>query len=69
MSESLKPGDHVSWNTPQGQTTGRVARVATGTTKIKGHVAKAKPGDPQLIVQSDSSGKEAAHHPEALKRV
>ncbi len=38
MSETdFKVGDHVSWRTSQGETTGKVRRKLTAPTSIKGH--------------------------------
>ena len=61
-------GDHVKWDTPQGETEGEVEKKLTAPTKIKGHEVKASPGNPEYLVKSDKSGKEAAHKPEALKK-
>jgi len=63
-----KAGDAVRWDTPQGETTGKVVRKLTGETKIKGHVAKPTPEAPQFLVRSDKSGAEAAHRPAELKK-
>lgn len=68
MSEKFKKGDKVKWETSQGETEGKVVRKQTSKTKIKGHTVKAAKGDPQFIVESDKSGKRAAHKPEALKK-
>ncbi|MCQ4632455.1 DUF2945 domain-containing protein [Shinella sp. CPCC 100929] len=68
MSESFNKGDKVKWETSQGETEGKVVRKQTGETKIKDHTVKATKGDPQFIVESDKSGKRAAHKPEALKK-
>lgn len=67
MAQDPKPGDMVAWNTSQGETQGKVVRKQTSETAIKGHKVAASPDDPQYIVKSDKSGKEAAHKPEALK--
>ena len=63
MAKELKPGDRVQWNTPQGKTTGRVKKKLTSAKKIKGHVAKASKKNPEYLVQSERSGKQAAHKP------
>jgi hypothetical protein len=63
-----KAGDKVSWDTPQGETTGKVVRKLTRATRIKGHVAKPTPDDPQFLVKSDKTGAEAAHKPAELKK-
>ncbi|KAA0968889.1 DUF2945 domain-containing protein [Aureimonas fodinaquatilis] len=68
MTDTLKKGDKVSWNTSQGKTEGKVVKKQTSDTKIKGHVVKASKDDPQVIVQSSKSGKKAAHKPDALKK-
>ena len=68
MTKNLKSGDHVKWDTPQGETTGTVVKKETGTTKAGGHTAKASKDDPQYRVKSDKSGKEAVHKPDALKK-
>jgi hypothetical protein len=68
MAKPLKPGDHVAWNTSQGETTGTVERKLTGKTMIKRHHVAASPDHPEHLVRSDKSGAEAAHRPEALKK-
>ena len=68
MTKSLKAGDKVKWDTPQGETSGTVVKKETGTTKAGGHTAKATKDDPQYRVKSDKSGKEAVHKPDALKK-
>lgn len=66
MSESFKKGDSVKWNTPQGETTGKVEKKLASPTKIKGHSVAASEDNPEYLVKSDKSGQEAAHKPEAL---
>lgn len=68
MGEKLRKGDKVSWNTSQGETVGSVVKKQTAPTKIKGHEVKASKSDPQYIVESEKSGKRAAHKPEQLRR-
>ncbi len=63
----FKPGDRVQWNTAQGKTTGTVKKKLTDTTEIEGHTAKATESDPQYLVESESTGSEAAHKPDALE--
>lgn len=69
MSEPIKAGDHVRWNTSQGETTGRVVKKALKPTKIKGHKVAASKDNPEFLVKSDKSGALAAHKPDALKKV
>ncbi len=68
MPDALKKGDHVSWNTPQGETKGTVEKKLTSDTQIKGHKVSASKEKPEYLVKSDKSGKEAAHKPAELKK-
>lgn len=68
MTKTFKSGDHVKWDTPQGETSGTVVKKETGTTKAGGHTAKATKEDPQYRVKSDKSGKEAVHKPDELRK-
>ena len=67
MAESLKPGDRVEWNTPQGKTRGKVKKKLTAPRKIKGHTVRATKKNPEYLVASEKSGKPAAHKPAQLK--
>ena len=69
MARTLKPGEQVTWDTPQGKTRGKVEKKLTSKTKIKGHVAKPSKQEPQYLVRSDKSGGEAVHRPEALEKL
>jgi hypothetical protein len=68
MVKSLKKRDKVEWDTSQGETHGTVIRKQTSETKIKGHKVAASKESPQYIVQSDKSGKKAAHTPDELRK-
>jgi hypothetical protein len=68
MTKSLKKGDHVVWNTSQGETHGVVVKKTTSQSHIKGHKVAASKEHPEYIVQSDKSGDQAAHKPSALKK-
>jgi hypothetical protein len=68
MSKDLKTGDKVSWNTSQGETAGKIVKKQTTRTKIKEHEVKASKSDPQYIVESEKSGKRAAHRPDQLHK-
>lgn len=69
MTDNLKKGDAVEWNTPQGKTHGTVKQKLTKPTEIKGHHVAASPENPEYLVESDKTGKEAAHKAESLKPV
>jgi Hypervirulence associated proteins TUDOR domain len=71
--QSFSKGDRVAWDTPQGKTTGRVVEKLTGDQRVrnpgqKGTKVAASEDDPRYVVESDKTGKRAAHRPEALKR-
>ena len=68
MATSLKKGDAVRWDSSQGEVRGKVEKKLTKETRIKGHVAKASPEEPQYLVKSDKTGAVAAHRPEELKK-
>ena len=67
MAGDLKKGDEVRWSSHGGTAHGVVEKKQTSDTKIKRHVVRASPDDPQYIVRSDNGGK-AAHKREALKK-
>jgi hypothetical protein len=69
MTRTFKTHDHVSWNTPQGETTGRVTRIITQRTTLDGHTVAASPSEPHYEVQSDKSGKRAVHLGSALRHL
>jgi hypothetical protein len=65
----FKKGDKVGWNSSGGHSTGHVEKKVTSATKVGGHTAKATNDDPQYLVKSDKSGKEAVHKPTELKKM
>jgi hypothetical protein len=68
MAKDLKKGDKVEWDTSQGKTRGTVEREQTSRSHIKGHMVAASKDNPQYIVKSDKSGREAAHKPGELRK-
>ncbi|AVH71700.1 DUF2945 domain-containing protein [Nostoc sp. 'Lobaria pulmonaria (5183) cyanobiont'] len=69
MTEELKKGDRVKWNTSQGETTGKVEKKLTSPIDISGHHVAASKDNPQYLVKSDKTGKEAAHKFDALEKI
>ncbi len=69
MAETLKQGDPVAWDTSQGKTKGTVKKKLTAPTDIKGHHVAASADNPEYLVETDKSHKEAAHKPDELKKV
>ena len=68
MTEFAK-GDHVAWNSSQGEVTGRVVRKLVSPTHIKGHEIAASKENPEYLVESDKTGAQAAHKPDALRKL
>ena len=68
MADKLKKGDQVEWETPQGKTSGTVKKKLTAPIDIKGHHVAASEDNPEYLVESEKSGKEAAHKTESLKK-
>ena len=66
---NLKSGDQVEWQTPQGKTSGTVKKKLTSPVKIKSHKVAASKEDPEYLVETAKSRKQAAHKPESLKKV
>jgi hypothetical protein len=70
MAQEFEQGDKVEWNTPQGKTRGTVKKKLTSRTEVGGQsVAASSEDDPRYLVESEKSGKEAAHKPGALEKV
>jgi Hypervirulence associated proteins TUDOR domain len=69
MSDKLKKGDHVEWNTSGGKTEGEIKEVITEPTDFKGHHFEASEENPEYRVESNKSHKDAIHKPEQLKKV
>ncbi|HEV2568033.1 DUF2945 domain-containing protein [Sphingomonas sp.] len=66
--KTFKAGDKVEWDSSGGHSVGKVVKKLTSETQIKGHKAAASKDNPEYLVRSDKSGKEAAHKPSALKK-
>ena len=69
MAQEFEQGDTVEWNTPQGQTRGTVKKKLTSNTEVGGQKINASEDDPRYLVESEKSGKEAVHKPDALSKV
>jgi Hypervirulence associated proteins TUDOR domain len=67
MSDNLKQGDKVSWESSGGHSTGKVVKKLTSPMTIKGHKVAASKDNPEYLVETDN-GKQAAHKPDALKK-
>ena len=68
MAQEFEQGDKVEWNTPQGKSRGTVKKKLTVRTEVGGQTVAASEEDPRYLVESEKSGKEAAHKPDALSK-
>ena len=68
-SQHLEVSGKASWSSTHGNATGNVKKKLTAPMDIKTHHVAASPGNPQLLVESASFAKVAAHKPAALRKV
>ncbi|GAA1999311.1 DUF2945 domain-containing protein [Nakamurella flavida] len=64
--KDLSPGDEVTWKTHGTTTEGTVKEKITEDTEAGGRTVRASEDEPQYLVESDKSGKDAVHKPESL---
>ena len=64
----LSKGDDVSWKSHGSEAVGSVEEEITEDTTAAGRSVRASSDDPQYLVRSDKSGREAVHKPSALKK-
>ena len=69
VQDEFKQGDRVEWNTPQGKTRGTVKEKLITETEVGGQKINASEDHPRYLVESEKSGKEAAHKAGALSKV
>lgn len=69
MAAEFKPGDKVTWRSQGGEAVGHVVKKVTTEMQIKGHKVAASKDNPEYLVESEKSGGQAAHKPDALKKV
>ena len=63
----LSEGDEVTWKSHGGEAVGKVKKKITTATEAGGRKVKASKEEPQYLVKSDKSGKEAVHKATALE--
>ncbi|MBA2656398.1 MAG: DUF2945 domain-containing protein [Tatlockia sp.] len=64
----LNKGDKVTWNTPQGETSGTVEKKLTKDTKLGTKKYRASTEKPMVKVKSEKSGKVAIHQESSVKK-
>ena len=68
MTTSLKVGDHVQWNSEVGRITGKITKVHKQDFEFMGRTRRASADEPQFEVESDKTGRKAAHKGDALEK-
>ncbi|GAB3672956.1 hypervirulence associated TUDOR domain-containing protein [Angustibacter aerolatus] len=66
---SISKGTRVSWGTSQGRTQGKVVEQKTKDFEFDGQKFKASDDEPAYIVESEKTGKQAAHKESALNEL
>ncbi|HYO38383.1 MAG TPA: DUF2945 domain-containing protein [Nocardioidaceae bacterium] len=66
--DKLSKGDQVEWSSHGNTTEGKVQKKITSETEAGGRKVKASKDEPQYLVRSDKSGRDAVHKPGALKK-
>jgi hypothetical protein len=69
MSAAFKVGDHVSWNSDVGHTSGHVSKVHHQDLMFLGKTRRASKEEPQYEVKSEKTGALAMHKGSALKKL
>lgn len=69
MSDELKAGDRVSWETSQGRTQGTVVEKKTKDFQLAKQQWRASQDEPKYVVESEKTGARAAHEPGALRKL
>ena len=69
MSATLKIGDHVSWNSDVGHTSGKITKVHHQDVTFLGKPRRASETEPQYEVKSEKTGALAMHKGSALKKI
>jgi hypothetical protein len=65
---TFSKGDKVRWNTSQGETHGTIVEKKTKDFTFDGQKFTASTDEPAYVIESDKSGKQAAHKESALKK-
>ena len=66
--KSLRKGDKVTWSSHGNEVHGTVEKKLTDRTEAAGRTVDASADEPQYLVRSAKTGREAVHKPGALKR-
>ncbi|ADT97864.1 Protein of uncharacterised function (DUF2945) [Mycolicibacterium gilvum] len=64
---NFKKGDKVTWQSHGNPVEGTVEKKITADTEAGGRTVRASEEEPQYLVRSDKTGKDAVHKPDALR--
>ena len=67
MAKTPSVGDSVTWNTSQGETSGKVVEKKTKDFQLAKQKFTASEDEPKYVVESEKTGARAAHAPSALR--
>lgn len=65
---NFKKGDKVTWQSHGNTVEGTVEKKITSDTEAGGRTVRASEDEPQYLVRSDKTGKDAVHKPDALRK-
>jgi hypothetical protein len=69
MTDDLKAGDHVEWNSEAGRVRGTIKKKHTSEITFKGYKVHASKEEPQYLIKSDKTDHLAMHKRSALRRI
>jgi hypothetical protein len=69
MTQDLKVGDHVEWNSEAGRVRGTIKKKVTSEITFKGYTVHASKAKPQYLIKSDKTVHLAMHKGAALKKI
>jgi hypothetical protein len=67
-TQEPRSGDKVSWQSHGTTVNGTVHKKITSDTTEAKRTVRASKDEPQYVVRSDKSGKDAVHKPESLRK-
>jgi Hypervirulence associated proteins TUDOR domain len=69
MTDDLKAGDHVEWNSEAGRVRGTIKKKHTSEITFKGYKVHASKEEPQYLIKSDKTDHLAMHKSSALRKI
>jgi hypothetical protein len=68
MTSEFRKGDKVTWKSHGTTVPGTIEEKITSDQQAARRQVRASSEDPQYLVRSDKSGKDAVHKPDALQK-